>query len=272
VERKTLTLDEVRREARQISETGLKHILILTGESRAMSPLGYIKECVGVLKDFFCSISIEIYPLAENEYRELVLEGVDGLTIYQEVYNENIYRKLHGAGPKSDYNFRLDAPERGARAGIRFINIGSLLGLNDWREEVFLLGLHARYLQDKFPDAEVSVSLPRLRPHGGDYKAAFTVTDKDLVQMMLALRLFMPRLGITLSTRESAFLRDNMMPLGVTRMSAGSSTRVGGRIMEKIQEQDAPQFEICDERSVEEVMAALGRRGYQPVLKDWLHI
>ena len=270
--RRILTLDEVEKEAKVISGAGLRHILILTGESRDRSSPCYIKECVKLLKGYFDSISIEIYPLTEDEYRELAREGVDGITIYQEVYDEAIYRKLHGSGPKSDYNFRLDAPERAAKAGIRFINIGSLLGLNDWREEAFLLGFHAKYLQDKFPDTEVSVSLPRLRPHEGNFRAAFEVTDKDMVQMILALRLFMPRLGITLSTRENASLRDNLIPLGVTRMSAGSSTRVGGRTIERKGEHDTPQFEISDERSVEEVMAMLNRKGYQPVLKDWVHI
>jgi len=272
IERRMLTLGEVGSEAESIASTGLKHILVLTGESRKMSPPGYIKDCIKVLKRYFSSIAIEIYPLTEDEYREAVAEGVDGLTIYQEVYDEDIYYAMHPGGPKRDYNFRLDAPERGSRAGMRSVNLGVLLGLDDWRREVFLMGLHAKYLQDRHPEAEIGISLPRLRPHSGSFNAPYSVKDRDIVRMILALRLFLPRLGITISTREDPAFRENLIGLGVTRMSAGSTTVVGGRTAARRGDAHPSQFEILDWRSVEEIKKVLESKGYQGVLKDWMRL
>ncbi|OPY58904.1 MAG: 2-iminoacetate synthase [Pelotomaculum sp. PtaU1.Bin035] len=263
--RKKLSVDEVEAEAKIIAATGLKHILILTGESRKKSPVSYIKECIEVLKRYFTSISIEIYPLEEYEYAALISAGVDGLTIYQEVYNEEVYADLHPAGPKRNYRFRLEAPERACRAGIRTVNVGALLGLHDWRSEAFFTGLHANYLQNLFPEVDVSVSPPRIRPQLGGYRPDIEVSDKNLVQYMLAFRLFMPRGGITVSTRERAELRDHLVKLGATKMSAGSSTAVGGRSNGGA----TGQFEISDGRSVAEMAAMLYSMGYQPVYKDW---
>lgn len=271
IERKKLTLEEVEKEAGFISSTGLKTILMLTGESRRMTPVGYIKDCVKILKKYFSSISIEIYPLAEDEYSELVKEGVDGLTIYQEVYDEDIYNKVHPSGPKSDYRFRLGAPERAGRAGMRNINIGTLLGLNDWRKEILSLGLHAKYLQDKFPAAEIGVSVPRIRPQVAGFEPEHIVSDKNMVQIIAALRIFMPRLSISLSTREKQEFRDNLVPLGITRMSAESTTRVGGHTI-KAEDEYSAQFEISNKRTVEEIKNSLEKKGYQPVFKDWMHI
>lgn len=272
IERRRLSLEEVEKEARAIALTGLKHILILTGESNRMSPVSYIKECVRILKKYFSSISIEIYALTEDEYADLISEGVDGLTIYQEAYDEEVYKKMHPAGPKSDYSFRLDAPERGANAGMRNINIGVLLGIDDWRREAFWLGLHARYLQDAFSDVEIGVSLPRIRPHEGSFVVPYKVDDRAMVQIITALRIFLPRLAISISTREEPVFRENLVAIGLTRMSAGSSTYVGGHTAGIANADEHPQFEISDKRSVAEMMAALQRRGYQPVLKDWLNI
>ncbi len=272
IERRSMSLEEVEKEAQFISGTGLRHILILTGESRSMSPVSYIKESVKILKRYFSSISIEVYPLSESEYSELISEGVDGLTIYQEVYDKQIYNAMHPLGPKSDYIFRLDAPERGARAGMRNVNIGALLGLSDWRREAFFLGFHAKYLQDKFPDVDIGVSVPRIRPQVSGFRASCAVSDENIVQIILALRIFLPRLGITVSTRESAELRENLIPLGITRMSAGSTTRVGGHTIEKTDGENDIQFEISDRRSVDEIKACLEKKGYQAVFKDWMHI
>ncbi|CCO08576.1 2-iminoacetate synthase [Desulforamulus hydrothermalis Lam5 = DSM 18033] len=266
IKREKMTLAEVAAEARLIAAGGLRHILILTGESRQHTPVSYIRDCVQLLKKFFTSISIEIYPLAQEEYRELIAAGVDGLTIYQEVYNPEVYRQLHLAGPKRDYLWRLDAPERACRAGMRSVNVGALLGLHDWRSEAFFSGLHANYLQSCFPAAEVSISPPRLRPHVGGMLPRVEVSDRNLVQYILAFRLFMPRGGITLSTREPALLRDRLLPLGITRMSAGSCTAVGGRVKETVSE---GQFAIADHRDVQSIVSMLYRQGYQPVFKDW---
>lgn len=271
LDRHVMTLDEVEKEAGFISSTGLRHILILTGESRVKSPPDYIKDCVRALKKYFSSISIEIYPLTQDEYSALVMEGVDGLTIYQEVYNEDIYSKMHPAGPKSDYKFRLDAPERGAEAGMRNVNIGVLLGLDDWRKEVFYLGLHAKYLMDRFPDAEIGISVPRIRPQAAGFKPEYVVNDKNMVQIITALRIFLPRLSISLSTRERPEFRDSLIPLGITRMSAGSTTRVGGHTI-KADDEYSIQFEISDKRTVDEIRKSLEKKGYQPVFKDWMQL
>lgn len=265
LERKKLTPAEVAREAEIIAATGLKHILILTGESRRESPVSYMKECVEVLKKYFTSIGIEVYPLEENEYAELVAAGVDGFTMFQEVYNEEVYAELHPGGPKRNYRYRLEAPERACRAGMRTVNVGALLGLHHWRAEAFFTGLHADYLQNKFPDMEVSISPPRMRPQLGGFPPRVVVNDKNLVQYMLAFRLFMPRGGITISSRERAELRNRLVRLGATKMSAGVSTAVGGRS----QPDSTGQFEISDGRSVAEMAQMLYSQGYQPVYKDW---
>jgi len=270
--RRKLTLEKVEKEAAFIASTGIEHLLILTGDSRNASPLSYIKECLQILKKYFSSISAEIYALTEEEYKELVSAGIDGLTIYQETYDSEVYDRVHGSGPKKDFRFRLDAPERAARIGMRSVNIGTLLGLNDWRKEVFWMGLHAQYLQDRYGEVEIGVSLPRLRPHGGNFRGIVPVSDKNITQALMALRLFLPRLGIALSTRESARLREDLLPLGITRMSAGSTTRVGGHTIEAPEEDNAPQFEISDPRDVEEMKAMLAAKGYQPVLKDWMQL
>jgi 2-iminoacetate synthase len=266
IKRRKLTLKEVEKEAQIISSTGLRHILILTGESRLESSVEYIKQCVEVLKKYFRSISIEVYPLEEGEYAELIEAGVDGFTIYQEVYNEEVYERLHIKGPKRNYRYRIEAPERACRASMRSVNIGALLGLDDWRKEAFFTGIHADYLQSQYPDTEISISLPRIRPHCGSFMPSYAVEDRELVQIMLAQRIFMPRAGITISTRESQSLRDNLIGLGVTKMSAGSSTKVGGHTLK---EKSEGQFDIEDQRGVEEIKKRIYEKGYQPVFKDW---
>ncbi|UCZ52347.1 2-iminoacetate synthase ThiH [Bacillus shivajii] len=264
--RRRLTMEEVDREAKIIADRGIKHIILLSGESRLHSSVDYLKDSMTVLKKYFSSVGLEIQPLDEQEYKELVECGVDGLTVYQEVYNEEIYRDIHVAGPKRDYKYRLDTPERGAKAGMRSVNIGALLGMDDWRKECYMTGRHASYLQNNFLETEVGVSFPRMRPHAGSFQPKVNVTDKNLVQAILALRLFLPRTGINISTRETPDFRDKLIPLGVTKMSTDSSTVVGGYA-----EPDATQsqFEICDERSVEEIKSLLKEKEYQPVVKDW---
>ena len=269
IARRQLTMEEVAAEARAIAATGLKHILILTGDAPDKAGLAYIERCCGVLKRYFPAIGMEIYALSENEYARLIDAGVDSLTLYQETYNEPLYEQLHPRGPKRDYRFRLEAPEEACRAGMRSVNIGALLGLDDWRRDAFLTGLHASYLQRRYPESEISVSLPRMRPHAGGYQPEYVVEDGHIVQIMTALRLFMPRVGITISTRESARFRDRLLPLGVTRMSAGSCTAVGGRTADQ---DTVGQFDISDERSVPEMAAMLRRAGWQPVYKDWQNL
>ncbi len=267
INRKTLTFEEIEAEAKAISSTGLKHILVLTGESNKEAPVSYIAEAVKILKKYFDSICIEIYPLTKDEYSMLVEAGVDGLTIYQEVYNESIYDKVHIAGPKKNYKFRLDAPERGCLAKMRSVSIGALLGLDDWRKEAFYTGLHADYLQNKYSEMEVSLSIPRIRPHVGSFNDLSFVEDKNLLQIILAFRIFLPYVGINISTREKQSFRDNLIPLGITKMSAGVSTEVGGHTSGSTGDS---QFEISDGRNVEQVKKAILDKNYQPIFKDWM--
>lgn len=266
ITRRRLEVPEVEAEARAIAATGLEHILVLTGESRSHSPVSYLRDCILALRKYFSSVAIETYPLSEEEYAEMVGAGVDGLTIYQEVYDESIYYQLHPPGPKRNYRFRLGAPERAGWAGMRTINIGPLLGLADWRTESFVAAVHASYLQDRFPEAEISLSVPRMRPHLGGYQPGFPVGDPELVQIAMAFRLFLPRAGIAVSTRESARMRDNLIRLGITKMSAGSCTSVGGHTDPIAQ---TGQFEISDHRSVDEMRQAISQQGYNPIFKDW---
>ncbi len=268
IPRSRLSMDELKLEADAIATTGLKHLLILTGESPGKAGLDYLEQCMEVLAARFPSVSIEVFAMDTSDYTRLGRAGVDGLTIFQETYDEPLYAELHPAGPKQDYRYRLDAPQRGCEAGFRVVNIGTLLGLTDWRKEMFFTGLHANWLLRKYPGTDIAISLPRMRPHAGTFQPACMVSDRHLVQIMLALRLFLPRVSITISTREAPALRDNLLALGVTRMSAGVSTAVGGHSKGEGNE-NVGQFDISDERSVEEMCAVLLERGYQPVFKDW---
>ncbi|WP_462327385.1 2-iminoacetate synthase ThiH [Desulfobaculum sp.] len=269
IHRRRLTLDEVRAEGEAIAATGQRQLLILTGESPAKAGVDYLEDCTRILRDIFPSVAIEVYALTDDEYSRLAAAGVDGLTMFQETYDQTLYERLHPAGPKRDFSFRLDAPERGCRAGLRVVNIGALLGLAaDWRREAYTTGLHAQYLQRGYPGTDIAISLPRMRPHAGAYQPASKVGDAELVQIMLAQRIFLPSVGITVSTRETPEFRDNILPLGVTKMSAGVSTAVGGHA-EGDDAKETGQFEISDDRSLDEFTAMLRARGYQPVFKDW---
>jgi 2-iminoacetate synthase len=267
IQRRKLSLAEIEAEAVAIAATGMRHLLVLTGEAQEVTPLDYLEAAVRVLKKYFASVSIEMFPMPEMDYQRLKAAGVDGLTLYQEVYDPAIYRQVHLAGPKTDYRFRLDAPERGARAGFRAVNIGALVGLGEKRREVFFTGLHARYLDDRYLATEIGVSLPRFNPAEGDFQPRYPANDREFVQFLLALRLFLPRAGITVSTRERAAFRDRLMHLGATRFSAGSCTGVGGYALPE--RRDTPQFEISDTRDVAQVAEAIAAQGYQPVYKDW---
>ncbi len=268
IERKQLTFDEIEKEAVEIAMSGMRHILVLTGSAPNVATPDYILNAVRTIKKYFPSVSIEMYPMNKEEYKSLFLAGVDGLTIYQETYDEKLYANLHPAGPKSNYQYRLSAPDRGCQAGIRRINIGSLLGLKDWRQDIFLTSLHCAYLQKEYPATETSLSLPRIQSHEGNYTSQAPVTDKNMVQILTAFRLFMPRGGINISTREKPYFRDNAIPLGITNMSAGCTTAVGGHT----KDDSTKQFEIADTRSVKEVQKLIYNKGYQPVFKDWQHL
>lgn len=267
IKRKKLNMEEIRNEGNEISKEGFKHLLLLTGESKVHSSVEYIGEAVENLKDSFPSIAIEVYPMDVEEYQHVVEKGVDGLTVYQETYDETIYKEVHVKGPKSNFKYRLDAPERGAMAGMRSISIGALLGLNNFRKETFFTLMHGRYLRDKYPHVELSYSTPRMRPFKGCYEKLVDVNDRDLVQAIIVMRLFDNQGGINISTREGLSLRKNLVPLGVNKLSAGVSTNVGGHSQG---EEDTAQFEISDESSVVEVKNMLKSINYQPIFKDWV--
>jgi 2-iminoacetate synthase len=264
--RRQLTLEEVRVEAEHIATTGLRQILVLTGDARAKAPPEYLEQVLAVLREFFPSLLLEVYALTQEEYARMIAAGAEGLTIYQETYDPEQYARMHLSGPKQDYVFRLDTPERACRAGMRWVGIGALYGLGEWRMDAFWAAMHARWLQDRYPGAEIGLSLPRMRPHAAGWQPEHPVSDRDLAQILLAQRLFLPRATITLSTREAPGLRENLLPLGVTRLSAGVSTSVGGHGADQA---GTPQFEVADDRGVGEIAAMLRNKGYQPVFKDW---
>ncbi|NQY20681.1 MAG: 2-iminoacetate synthase ThiH [Campylobacteraceae bacterium] len=264
--RKHLSEDDLDLEAQEIAKTGIKHILLLTGEASKKADLKYLKMAVTVLKKYFTSIAIEVYPLETSEYKELKDLGVDGLTIYQEVYDKKIYPTVHTSGEKTNYSYRLDAAQRGCEAGIRSINVGCLFGLGNIYSEAFISAIHAKFLMDKYYDSEISISMPRINNAAGEFIPKFNIDDKTFVQFMLAYRLYMPNIGMNVSTREVANFRDNLIDIAATKFSAGSKTDVGGyRDVDK----STAQFEISDERSVDEISAMIRSKGYQPIFKDW---
>ncbi len=265
-ERKHLSLDEAHAEAVAIAATGLGHILLLTGDARAKASPEYIASVAKRIKPHFASIGIEVYAMSIDEYAMLVENGVDSMTLFQETYNEALYEWLHPKGPKRDYAYRLDAPARAVSGGMYSVNIGALLGLEKLEHDGFCTGLHAWWLQRHHAGVEVGVSVPRLCPHEGSFDVPHALDDRKFVQYITALRCFLPRAGITVSSRESAFMRNHVIDFGVTRVSAGVSTAVGGRAVEG---SDVGQFEIADHRSVTEMIAALTHAGYQAVCKDW---
>lgn len=270
IQRRKLGMEEIEAEGAAIAATGLRHILLLTGDAPAITGPDYIAEAVRRLRRLFPNICVEVYSLTEAEYAQLIEAGTDGMTMFQETYNEPLYATLHPAGPKRNFRFRLEAPDRAGRAGMRSLNVGALLGLDDWRIDSFFTGLHARWLQRRHPGAEIGLSVPRMRPHAGTFTNVRPVSDRNLVQIITAARLFLPSAGITVSSREKASFRDKLIRLGVTRVSAGVSTAVGGHVSaEQAVPGQSPQFEIADARSVADMAEAIARQGLQPVFKDW---
>ncbi len=264
--RRHLSVDEAKSEALSIAKAGFGHILLLTGEARKISSPEYIASVAKRIKPFFASVGIEVYSMETEEYRMLVDNGVDSMTIFQETYNPELYDWLHPAGPKRDYMYRLEAPARAVQGGMYSVNVGALLGLDTLENDGFCTGLHAWWLQKQHQGVEVSLSVPRICPHEGNFDVPHALDDRRFVQYITAVRCFLPRVGITVSSRESAFMRDHVVPLGVTRVSAGVSTAVGGRAVEG---NDTGQFEISDTRSMQEMSSALASHGYQAVTKDW---
>ncbi|HEX2850826.1 MAG TPA: 2-iminoacetate synthase ThiH [Acidimicrobiales bacterium] len=269
IARRTLSVDEVAAEGAALAGRGFRHVLLVAGEHARIVSKDYLVECVRALSPMFPSISLEVQVWDTDTYRRLVEAGCDGLVVYQETYDRTTYGEVHLKGKKRNYEWRLAAPDRGAEAGMRRLGVGALLGLSDdWRMEALAVAAHARALIRRWWRCDVSVSLPRLRPAAGYDPGddARLVGDAEFVQLLCALRLLLPDLGVTLSTRETPALRDALLRLGVTHMSAGSHTEPGGYASPSDAE---PQFAIADTRSPDDIARMLRAAGYDPVWKDW---
>ncbi|MCX6966196.1 MAG: 2-iminoacetate synthase ThiH [Verrucomicrobia bacterium] len=266
IQREKLGPEQIDSECAALAATGIQNVLLLTGESHRHTPLSYLLSAVETVKKYFPSISIEVQPMDTQDYRALVEAGVDGLAVYQETYDKELYARLHPAGRKRNFQYRLETPARAAEAGIRQISIGALLGLGDWRPDVEALFEHLQSLEKEYPGVDFSLSFPRMLQVEGAM-APCIVSDADLVRIICVARILFPRVGINLSTREPAYFRDHVFSLGVTKMSAGSTTTVGG-YAESMEGHDA-QFSISDERSLAEVKAMLSSKEYDPVFTDW---
>jgi len=263
--RVTLTPDEIMAEAKLLQQKGFQHVLLLTGEAQGVVDVNYISKAVAQVKPLFASVGIEIQPLNEAEYIIMINAGADSLTLYQETYHQGAYAQYHLAGKKKNFKHRLDAVEAGGKAGFYRINIGALLGLYDWQYEAIALAHHAQYMQKKYWKSKYSISLPRIQKMVGQFNASHLISNAQFVQLICAFRLIFPDIGITLSTRESAELRNHLIPLGITTMSAESKTEPGGYSGKEAEQ----QFQTSDHRSLEEIKSLLIQKGYEPVLKDW---
>tara|TARA_B100001248_G_scaffold261431_1_gene252614 strand:- start:773 stop:1966 length:1194 start_codon:yes stop_codon:yes gene_type:complete len=264
--RKTLNQAELLREAGVLKKMGFDHVLLVTGESTKKVGLDYINQSLSTLRPYFSNLSIEVQPLQEEEYAVLKSSGLHAVLVYQETYNKESYAQHHLKGKKSNFEWRLATPDRLGKASVHKIGLGCLFGLTkDWRADAFFAGHHMDYLQRKYWRTQYSMSFPRLRPCAGEITPEVSLADRDLVQLICAFRIFNHELEISISTRESSGLRDHLLPLGVTTMSAGSKTNPGGYG----DDESLEQFEISDSRSVSEVSLQLQRSGYDVVWKDW---
>ncbi len=286
--RVTLPVADVVREARHLAARGFRNILLVAGEHPRFVSEGYLEECIAAIREFVPTIGIEVGPMETPEYARMVGAGCEGLVVYQETYDREVYARMHTAGPKRDFDWRLACAERGYAAGFRRIGIGALFGLSDWRVEALRLAAHLEHLYKHSWKASFTVAFPRLRPAAGGFTPLTEFPDHALVQTVCAFRITFPEVGIVLSTREPAPLRDALAPLGVTMMSAGSHTEPGGytgagaddlhltvrgRRVEPDESNDGSkaegQFGIADQRSADEVCASLRSMGFDPVWKDW---
>jgi 2-iminoacetate synthase len=286
--RVTLEIEQVVREARHLKEQGFRNILLVAGEHPKFVSNGYLERCIRALAAEVPGLALEVAPMETHEYEPMVRAGAEALVVYQETYDEVVYPELHIAGPKKDFAWRLACPERAYDAGFRRIGVGALFGLSEWRREACALAAHLEYLSKRCWKAQFTVSMPRLRPCAGQFQPRYLLEDRDFTQLMCALRICFPQVGVVLSTREAASFRDALMPLGVTMMSAGSHTEPGGYTGqgrealhltvrgkmvdagELASEASATeQFSIADRRSPAEVARALSSRGLEAVWKDW---
>lgn len=273
IKRAKLDKEGIEREMKAIAETGLEEILILTGESKAMSDVKYIGEACKIAKKYFKMVGLEVYPMNSDEYAYVHKCGADYVTVFQETYNSDKYETLHLAGHKRIFPYRVNAQERALMGGMRGVGFAALLGLSDFRKDALATGMHAYLIQKKYPHAEIAFSCPRLRPIiNNDKINPKDVHEKQLLLIICAYRIFMPYASITISTRERKGFRDNIVGIAATKISAGVSTGIGSHSEEPEDEKGDSQFEIADTRNVEEVREALKEHGLQPVMNDYVYV
>ncbi len=274
IKRAKLDYDEIEAEMKALAATGIEDVLILTGESHKFSPIEYIAKACEIAKKYFKVIGVEIYPVNIDDYEVLREAGADFVTVFQESYNKETYDFYHPAGHKRSYNYRIDTQERAIRGGMRGVGFGTLFGLGDPIEEAFKLGVHAHLIQQKYPDAEIAISLPRIRPaKGADDNLIFKniVEDREFFQIMLAIRIFLPYASITLSTRESRDFRNLAVKYAATKVSASVDTSIGHRSKHN-QHSGGSQFEIDDIRTTRDVVEDLKDIGMTPVFTDYINL
>ena len=268
IKRIILTDEHILREVEAIKKMGdFRHVLLVTGEDPRNAGAEYIENAIRLVKPYFSSISVEVQPLKETEYKSLTDAGMNTVYCYQETYNKERYKVYHPKGMKSKYEWRLDGFDRMGNAGVRKIGLGVLIGLEDWRTDATMMALHLRYLQKQYWRTKYSISFPRMRPHEGQsFQPNVIMSDKELAQIIFAYRIFDHDIEIALSTRESRLFRDRMTTLGVTSLSAGSKTDPGGYAVYK---DELEQFSVNDDRVPEDIMQAVKSQGYEVVWKDW---
>lgn len=266
VRRKTLNPAEIMREVAVIKEMGFDHVLLVTGEANLTVDVSYFKKVLDLIRPYFSHISLEVQPLDFTDYQQLISYGVSNVLVYQETYHAQAYKTHHPKGKKSNFNYRLDTPDRLGRAGINKMGLGVLIGLEDWRTDSFFTALHLSYLEKNYWQTKYSLSFPRLRPFSGGLEPKVNMTDRELVQLITAYRLFNQEVELSISTRETPLFRDHIIKLGITSISAGSKTNPGGYAVEP---ESLEQFEISDERTAAEIAAVICAQGYEPVFKDW---
>ncbi|CAK7034102.1 MAG: 2-iminoacetate synthase [Peptostreptococcus russellii] len=273
IKRSKLNFEQIEKEMKAIAQTGLQEILILTGESRKFSDVEYIGEACRLASKYFNMVGLEIYPVNSDEYAYLNSCGADYVTVFQETYNSDKYETLHLAGHKRIFPYRANAQERALMGSMRGVGFAALLGLDQFRKDAFATGYHAYLIQQKYPHAEIALSCPRLRPIiNNDKINPKDVHERQLLQIICAYRIFLPFANITVSTRERAGFRDNIIKIAATKVSAGVSTGIGSHSDEVAEEKGDEQFEISDPRDVDEVFQAIKDAGLQPVMSDYINL
>lgn len=266
IKRRTLSATEILQEINVIKQQGFEHILLVTGEAGQIVDVDYFTRAIHLIKPHFSNISFEVQPLEQDEYEQLQRAGVYAVLVYQETYHKEKYKEYHTKGKKSNFYYRLETPDRIGKTGMHKIGLGVLLGLENWRTDSFFCALHLDYLQKKYWQTKYALSFPRIRPAEGVDPSQYHISDRELVQLICAYRLFSEELEISISTRESEVFRDHLIRLGTTTMSAGSKTNPGGY---SVDTESLEQFEIDDNRTPAQVAAAIAANGYEPVWKDW---